>query len=236
MVNVHPEGLSDALVRTLAYRGLGWVRQDPDALADELLQKFPGQQDHVDALVATIASDVLSELIAASSSDASAKVLAAHAEHLVSDWGLEPDVAAWSINAWLDAITVNAIQDHEQEAGRQSATTEPSDGDEGGTRVTGAVSRLRRLRRPANLTTRLGSPVVRPEGGPHTHREVDPCRFQCHRRGTPISPLQPVRTQSCRHRRYRLGLPNGQIFRVFPMRPRRFPGGPHLLSQCSHVQ
>lgn len=165
MVNDHPEGLSEALARTLASRGLGWARQNPDALADELLEKFPGQQDHVDALVATIASDVLSALIGAPGSDVGAKLLTAHADHLVSEWGLDPDVALWAVSAWSHAISIIAVGDEEEGTGTLSGSTDPSDGDHGGTRVTGAVSRLRRLRRPGTLTTRLGLTVARPEHG-----------------------------------------------------------------------
>ncbi|NBT24993.1 MAG: hypothetical protein EBT09_00245 [Actinobacteria bacterium] len=157
--------MSEALARTLASRGLGWARQDPDALADELLEKFPGQQDHVDALVATIASDVLSALIGAPGSDVGAKLLQAHADHLVSEWGLDPGVAMWAVNAWLHAISGIAVVDKEEGIGSLSGTTGPSDGDHGGTRVTGAVSRLRRLRRPGTLTTRLALTVARPELG-----------------------------------------------------------------------
>ena len=164
MVNDHPEGLSEALARTLASRGLGWAGQNPDALADELLEKFPGRQDHVDALVATIASDVLSALIGTTGSALGPDALAVHTQRLVAEWGLDPVVATWSITTWFHAISVIEIDD-EQGPGSQSRSTEPGDGDHGGTRVNGAVSRLKRLRRPGTLTTRLGLTVARPEHG-----------------------------------------------------------------------
>lgn len=163
MENGDLEGLKGVLAQTLAYRGMGWARKDPDSLADELLEKFPGQQEHVDALVAAIASDVLSALIGATGAAVSGDALAMHAQHLVSEWGLNPGVATWSVNTWLHAISLTATEDDGQAADTQTGSTDTGDRDQTGSRVTGAVSRLRRLRRTGNLTTRLATPGARPE-------------------------------------------------------------------------